>query len=141
MSDPVSIAAAAAGFISLAAQMTEGAIKLREIYNTVKNIPRQVKELCDEMGILRDLLTQAGAQAESVDQLNTDDAFLKSVFANLEKMRYQTVAVLQKVNSGLEKSKLSALKAPFKRNEIEEMILGVERGKTSLLLALQIFHS
>lgn len=56
-------------------------------------------------------------------------------------MRYQTVAVLQKVNFGLEKSKLSALKAPFKKNEIEGMILRVERGKISLLLALQIFDS
>ncbi|KAL1583709.1 hypothetical protein WHR41_07452 [Cladosporium halotolerans] len=141
MSDPVSIAAATAGFISLTAQMTEGAIKLREIYITVKNIPGQVKELSDEMDMLRDLLEQAGARIQSADQINVDDKCLKSIFTNLEKTRYQTVAVLQKVNFGLEKSKLSALKAPFKKNEIEEMILGVERGKTSLLLALQIFES
>lgn len=73
MSDPLSIAAAAAGFLSLAAQMTEGVVKLRELYNTVKNIPRQVKELCDEMDMLRDLLEQAGARVQSADQLNTDE--------------------------------------------------------------------
>ena len=50
--------------------------------------------------------------------------------------------MLKRLEMNLNKSKTTmALRYPFKKKEIEGMLLGVERGKTSLLLANQSFES
>lgn len=141
MADPLSIAAAAAGFASLAGQLADGVIKLRELYVTVKNAPSDVETLCDEMDMLRRLLEEAGVGIQQSLPPGMDLSVMKDAFLHLEKMRFQTTAVLDSLEAGLIKGATTRLRFPFKKKEVEAMLLGVERGKSSLLLAMKAFES
>jgi hypothetical protein len=122
MADILGIAAAGAGFLSLAGQVLDGIVKLRGFIATVDSAPRELHDLCHELGIFRSRL---------------EDAFI-----HCEKMRGHAESVLKRLAVEINRSKATtALKYPFKRKEIEGMLLSVERGKTSLLLANQSFES
>lgn len=141
MADPLSIAAAAAGFVSLAGQFADGIIKLRELCIAVKNAPSDVETLCDEMDMLRRLLEEAGAAVQQSLPPDMDLSVMRDAFSQLEKMRSQTTAVLDSLEAGLIKCATTRLRFPFKKKEVEAMLLGVERGKSSLLLAVKAFES
>lgn len=141
MADPLSVAAAAAGFLSLAGQLADGLVKLKTLCDTIKNAPREVAELCDEMDMLHRLLEAAGSRAQQALPPGTEAGLMKDVFAHCEKMRFHTVAVLERLKAGLGGQKMTSLRFPFKKKDIEAMLLGVERGKTSLLLANQALDS
>lgn len=141
MADPLSIAAAGAGFLSLAGQITDGVVKLRSLYTTVKNAPQEVRHLCDELDIFRHLLEEADARVRNAVPSCIDTRHLSVILAQCGKMRAHLNAVLTKLDAGLRKHKVAAAKFPFKKKEIEEMLLRVERGKTSLLLANQLLDS
>lgn len=93
------------------------------------------------MEILRCLLEQSGNQAQHPLPLGIDAGYVKDAFAQTEKMRSHIVAVLQRLDVGMRKSKPMALKLPLKRQEIDYMLLSVERSKTALLLASQALES
>lgn len=74
--------------------------------------------------------------------MGIDASHLKDVFTHCGKMRGHAESMLERLDVDLNRSKATtALKYPFKRKEIEGILLGVERGKTSLLLAKQSFES
>ncbi|GAB7332732.1 hypothetical protein MBLNU13_g04475t2 [Cladosporium sp. NU13] len=54
MADPISLTAAAAGFIGLAGQLAQGVIKIREIYTTINDAPRDIENLCSKMAALQE---------------------------------------------------------------------------------------
>jgi hypothetical protein len=141
MADPLSIAAAAAGFFSLAGQFADGLIKLKDFCDTIKNAPREVAELCDEMDTLRRLLEEAGARVQESLPPGTDASYMQDAFAQVEKTRFHAVAVLDRLQVGISKGTTMGIRFPFKKKEIVAMLLSVERGKTSLLLANQAFES
>jgi hypothetical protein len=142
MADPLSIAAAGAGFLSLAGQILDGIIKLRGFIATVDSAPREIHDLCHELDIFRGLLEEAGRRVQESLPMGVDTNHLKDAFAHCEKMRGHAESMLKRLEVNLSRSKATtALKYPFKRKEIEGMLLGMERGKTSLLLANQSFES
>jgi len=142
MADTLGIAAAGAGFLSLAGQVLDGLIKLRGFIAAIDSAPREIHDLCHELDILRGLLGEAGRRVQESAPAGFDVSHLKHAFAHCEKMRGHVDSMLKRLQVSINRSKAtSALKYPFKRKEIEGMLLDVERGKTSLLLANQPFES
>jgi hypothetical protein len=142
MADILGIAAAGAGFLSLAGQVLDGIVKLRGFIATVDSAPRELHDLCHELGIFRSLLEQAGRRVQENLSMGIDASRLEDAFIHCEKMRGHAESVLKRLAVEINRSKATtALKYPFKRKEIEGMLLSVERGKTSLLLANQSFES
>jgi len=142
MADPLSIAAAGAGFLSLAGQVLDGIVKLRGFIATVDSAPREIHDLCHELEIFRSLLEEAGRRVQETLPMGVDASHLKDAFAHCEKMRGYAESMLKRLEVNIHRSKATtALRFTFKKKEIEGMLLGVERGKTSLLLANQSFES
>jgi hypothetical protein len=142
MADPLSIAAAGAGFIALAGQVLEGLVKLQGFIATVDSAPREIHDLCHELDIFRGLLEEAGRRVQENLPPGVDVSHLKDAFAHCEKVRGYAESMLKWLEVNMNRSKASAaLRFPFRKKEIEGMLLGVERGKTSLLLANQSFES
>jgi hypothetical protein len=142
MADPLSIAAAGAGFLSLAGQVLDGIVKLRGFIATVDSAPREIHDLCHELDVFRGLLEEAGRRVQDSLPMGGDASHLKDAFTHCEKMRGYAESMLKRLEKNINRSKATtALRYTFKKKEIESMLLGVERGKTSLLLANQSFES
>ena len=137
MADPLSIAAAGAGFLSLAGQIAEGLITLRALYKAIKYAPQEVRTLCDEMDVVRILLEDAGNRARNASLNCSDYTHPSGLFAQCEKTSSHLEHALRGLRIGFERSRLAAFKFPFKKKEIEGLLLSLERGKVSLLLANQ----
>jgi hypothetical protein len=142
MADPLSIATAGAGFLSLAGQVLDGIVKLRGFIATVDSAPREIHDLCHELYVFRGLLEEAGRRVQESLPMGVDASHLKDAFAHCERMRGYAESMLKRLEVNINRSKTTtALRFTFKKKEIEGMLLGVERGKTSLLLANQSFES
>jgi hypothetical protein len=137
MADPLSIAAAGAGFLSLAGQVADGLIKLRAFYKAIRCAPQEVQSLCDEMNIVRSLLEDAGKRVRNISLPYSDHTQPSNLLAQCEKTRSHLEHALKKLSTGFEQSKLAAFRFPFKKKEIEELLPSLERGKVSLLLVNQ----
>lgn len=137
MADPLSIAAAGAGFLSLAGQVADGLIKLRTFYKASKYAPKEVQSLCDEMDVVRSLLEIAGSRTQNGSPPRSDHIHSGKVLAQCEKTRSHLDHVLRKLSIGFARNRLAAFSFPLKKKEIEEMLISLERGKTSLLLVNQ----
>ncbi|GAB7323200.1 hypothetical protein MBLNU13_g05692t1 [Cladosporium sp. NU13] len=81
MADPLSIAAAGAGFLSLAGQVADGLIKLRAFYKASKYAPKEVQSLCDEMDVVRSLLEIAGSRTQNGSPPRSDHIHSGKVLA------------------------------------------------------------
>lgn len=141
MADPLSIAAAGAGFISVAGQLADGIVKLQGLYTTIKNAPHEIQALCDELDMFRGLLEEAGWRSQQSISPGVDISHLKDAFAHCEKTRSHVESVSNRPNMGVSKCRMAILKYPFKKKEVQDMLLSVERGKTSLPFARQSFES
>ena len=137
MADPLSIAAAGAGFLSLAGQVADGLIKLRAFYKASKYAPQEVQSLCDEMDVVRSLLEDAGKRTRNGSPPRSDHVNPSELLAQCEKTRCHLDHALRELRIGFTRSRLASFRFPFKKQEIEEMLMSLERGKTSLLLVMQ----
>lgn len=142
MAEIVGIAAAGAGLLSLAGQVLDGIVKLRGFIATVDSASRDIHDLVHELDIFRGLLEEAGHRIQNSLLMGIDASRLEDAFTYCEKTRRHAEPVLKKLQLNINRSKVTTvLRYPFKRKEIESMLLSVERGKTSLLLASQSFES
>ena len=111
MADPVSLAAAAAGFIGLAGQLAQGVVKLNEIRTTMNDAPRDLSNLCSSMDLLRNLLDDLGAQIQTSTHATIETHTLRDVVSRCEESRYRLEA---HVNNIARKTKTAAMKYLFK---------------------------
>ena len=139
MADPVSLTAAAAGFIGLAGQLAQGVMKVKEIYTTINDAPRDVANLCSKMVSLQGVLEEVGGQIEQLSQGNItiDTRTLRDAITQCETSRYRVEAHVKKISDGFRHSRGAAMKYAFKKKEIQEMLSDVEQCKSSLILARQ----
>jgi type II secretory pathway component GspD/PulD (secretin) len=139
MADPLSLTAAAAGFVGLAGQLAQGVIKLREIYTTVKDAPKDVAGLCTKMESLQAVLEDVGDQIQQLSQGNVkiDTGTFRDVVAQCEAARYRVEAHVKNINDGIRHNKGTAVRYVFKKKEIKEMLSDVEQCKTSVIIARQ----
>ncbi|KAK4497252.1 hypothetical protein PRZ48_011702 [Zasmidium cellare] len=142
MSDPLSVAAAAAGFLGVAGQLAEGIIKLRRLYNTVSRAPERVSDLLDSMQSLQDALQSTG------EFLNTTTAATVSIrqaaqrcLLQCQRLRRKLTRKLLELERKFRGNRLNSAVFVFREAEIDEMFEDLERCKTSLIISQQIFES
>lgn len=140
MADPLSLAAAAAGFVGLAGQLAQGVIKLKEIYSTVKDAPKDVAELCTKMESLRGVLEEVGDQIQQLshDNIKSDTGTFRDVMTQCETSRYRIEAHVKRFGDGFRHNRAAAVRYVFKKKEIQVMLYDVEQCKSSLIIARQI---
>ena len=139
MADPISLTAAAAGFVGLAGQLAQGVLKLREIYTTISDAPRDVANLCSKMELLQAVLEEVGDQIQKLSQsnVNLDTRTLRDAIGQCEKSRYRVEAHVKGLSDGLRQKRGAAMKYVFKKKEVQEMLSDVEQCKSSLIIARQ----
>lgn len=139
MADPISLTAAAAGFIGLAGQLAQGVIKLKEIYATINDAPRDVANLCSKMELLQGVLEEVGEQIQQLSRgnINLDIRTLRDVITQCETSRYRVEAHVKRLGDGFRLNRGAAMKYVFKKKELEEMLSDVEQCKSSLIIARQ----
>lgn len=139
MADPLSLAAAAAGFIGLAGQLAQGVIKLKEIYTTITDAPKDVADLCTRMESLQGVLEEVGDQTQQLSNGNTkiETRTFRDVMAQCETSRYKIEAHVKKLGESFRGNRAAAVRFVFKKKEIQEMISDVETCKSRLIIARQ----
>lgn len=137
MADPLSLAAAAAGFVGLAGQLAQGVIKLKELYTTVKDAPKDVADLCASMELLRSLLEDVGQQVQQLSHGNIDKRLIQEVVAHCEASRYKIEANVGSICNSIRNNRAGAVRYLFKKKEIQEMLSDVERCKSNIIIARQ----
>lgn len=139
MADPISLTAAAAGFIGLAGQLAQGVIKVKEIYTTIQDAPRDVRNLCSKMESLQGVLEEVGDQVQQLSQgnINLDTRTLRDVVTQCESSRYRVDAHVKKIRDGFRLNRGAAMKYVFKKKEMQEMVADLEQCKSSLVLVRQ----
>lgn len=139
MADPISLTAAAAGFIGLAGQLAQGVIALKEIYTTISDAPRDVANLCSKMAALQGVLEEVGDQIQQLSQIgvNLDTRTLRDVITQCENSRYRVEAHVKNISDGFRHSRGAAVRYVFKKKEMQEMLSDLEQCKSSLMLARQ----
>jgi hypothetical protein len=137
MADPLSLAAAAAGFVGLAGQLAQGVIKLKEIYTTVKDAPKDVADLFASMELLRSLLEKVGQQVQELSRGNIDSRLMQEVVAHCEASRYKIEANVGSICNSIRSNRAGAVRYLFKKKEIQEMLSDIERCKSNIVIARQ----
>lgn len=139
MADPISLTAAAAGFIGLAGQLAQGVIKFKEIYTTINDAPRDVANLCSKMELLQSVLEEVGEQIQQLSRgnINLDIRTLRDVITQCEISRYRVEAHVKRLGDGFRLNKGAAMRYVFKKKELQEMLSDVEQCKSTLILARQ----
>lgn len=139
MADPISLTAAAAGFIGLAGQLAQGVIKVKEIYTIINDAPRDVANLCSKMEALQAVLDEVGDQIQKLFHSKTslDTRVLRDVIIQCETSRYRVEAHVKKFSDGLRRNRGATMKYVFKKKEVQEMLSDLEQCKTSLILVRQ----
>lgn len=141
MADPLSIAAAAAGFAGLAGQLAGGILKLKDMCATMKSAPEALSTLCSRMELLRSLLEEAGRQIQSLSSDDVDKMTAQEVFTQCEEARYKIATRVEDLSKKVHRNRAAAVKFLLKKKEIEEMLSDVEQCKTDLIIARQTIES
>ena len=139
MADPLSIAAAAAGFASLAGQLVGGIATLNMMYQTISNAPAEARDLLAEMDFLGSLLATAGERIQQNPDANIQ--VFKAALDRCETVRYRLEGLMTSVDLRITRRRAQAARMFFKRDTIQELLLSIERAKSDLLLAQQYFEA
>lgn len=139
MADPISLTAAAAGFVGLAGQLAHGVIKLKEIYTTIKDAPRDVTDLCTKMESLQGILEEVGVQVQelSCGNIKIDTRTLRNVITQCETSRYRVETHVKQLGESFRGNRAAAARYVFKKKEVQEMLSDLEQCKSSLIIARQ----
>lgn len=139
MADPLSLAATAAGFIGLAGQLAQGVIKLKEIYTTINDAPKDVANLCTKMELLQVVLEEVGEQIQQLSHgnIDLDTRTLRDVITQCETSRHRVETHVRNISDGSRLNTRAAMRYVFKKKELEDMLSDVEQCKSSLIIARQ----
>lgn len=137
MADPISLTAAGVGFVGFAGQLAQGIIKLREIYTSLHDAPKDVANLCLKMELLRGLLEETAHQIRQPNDVKIDTRAFKDVVAQCETLRYRLKTHVERIDNCMRKTRVAAIRYLVKKNAIQEMLSDVEQCKSSLVIARQ----
>lgn len=131
--------ASAVGVVGVAAQCADGIRKLREFQKDVKNAPEEIGILIEQLDVLSQTVGSIGFQIQrSVQNVGAMD--MTGPLRRCCNSVASTAAIVRDLNAEIGvKRRRGALKAAWKKKEIEEFMGRVERCKTSLALAYSAF--
>lgn len=130
MADPLSITASIVAVV----QLTSTVVKY---ISGVRNAPKELKKLLVELSALRGLLSSLEDLTDSEDLLPTFK-MLSEPGGSLCQLKLAMEQLMPKLKLEVGKTKVTQiLRWPLRKEEVENLLLTIERQKTVLALALQ----
>lgn len=130
MAEIFAAVASGAGLVSLAIQLLESSRKLKGLYDTAKDAPSNVKDLCFDLETLSLQLRQL-EQHRQHDHLNTE--LLDRCIAQCQRRTDKVSDVVDDMARYIRRSAaFGRLYAAFKEPEVEKLLDELERAKSSL---------
>ena len=130
MAEIFAVVACGAGLVSLAIQLLESSRKLKGLYDTAKDAPSNVKDLCFDLETLSLQLRQL-EQHRQHDRLNTE--LLDRCIAQCQRRTDKVSDVVDDMARYIRRSAaFGRLYAAFKEPEVETLLDELERAKSSL---------
>lgn len=139
MADPLSIAASVAGLLSLAQAVIIG---LNNYVMTAKEAPAEIRALVGELESLSTVLHEIETTLVSNPAGQKDNQTLEKTVSVCQEWLKKTLVALQEADVEDEKSKYKRLfkkmKYPFKRDDVQKMLVTVRDYKATLTLAMTL---
>lgn len=138
MAEVLGLVSAGAGIASLAVQLGEVAIKARRLYPAMKEAPETLQHLAFEMETFSLVLHEVARQGQSYDSGDAD--ILVRCVLMCEQSVTKIKANIDKLDSLIHRhSHLGKLRAAVEDKELSKVCVELERAKTSLGIALQLY--
>ena len=137
MLEAFGVASAGAGLLSLAVQLFESSVKLRQYYSTFKNAPESLRNLTFEIDTLALLLQQIEDQRIQQDSFEVD--LLDQCIVSCRNPTKRIARVAKRLALAIDRSKtLGCFNAALKQKDLEIDCRELESAKSSLTLAYLI---
>jgi hypothetical protein len=139
MAEALGVAAGAAGFVSLAIQLGDIVIRLRDIWGKIKNSGEEIGYLIEEIDILSLLLREVDDSARCEDMTRHQAHVKKSL--SLCRSGMDTLSeVLLDLNQQICKQRLAGgLKASLKTTTITRLKERLTKSQSLLMLSYQFY--
>ena len=139
--DGLSSGASVIAVVSLAIQLADSVKQLCEFWSSVNGAPGHIRSIATELELLSSILANIALEAQRVGPDKSLSGVLRSC---TDKVKILTV-LTNDLEPGfasrmLRLRKWTAFKAVIKREKVEKLQDGIERLKSSLLLAQQYHH-
>ncbi|KEF57133.1 uncharacterized protein A1O9_07323 [Exophiala aquamarina CBS 119918] len=147
MAEVLGIVAGGAGLASLAIQILDDVQKIRELYNAIRDAPSEFQSLLDEIQLLSmvvSLFARESAQLKSDHEIAVAQS---QIVRHCQGIHDELRPILAQLTNSLVSRKRSvswiSVKSVFQRRKIDQMLMKLERAKSTLVLArlLNITHS
>jgi hypothetical protein len=126
--------ASGAGLISLAIQLLESSQKLKGLYNTSRNAPRMIEDMCFELETLSLQLRQL-ERHRHVDHFDTTEV-LNRCIAVCQQRVVRVRDVVDAMSRHMRRSStFGGVYTAFKESEMRKLVAELEQAKSSLSLA------
>lgn len=133
MAEIFAAVASGAGLVSLAIQLLESSQKLKSLYDTIKDAPETIRNLCFELETLSLQLRQLERHRQN-DALETE--LLDRCIATCELRTRKVEAVVNEMARYMQKSKVvGRIYNTFKDSEMRRLLEDLEQAKSALSLA------
>lgn len=139
MAEAVAAAASVAGLASLAIQLTESVATLRRFYRNIRNAPDTLEDLIFEIETVTLALREIGREfAQGKAETNAD--LLSRCLQSCERGAGKLQSVVEKIQNLQTKSKsLGQVYIAIKEKDQQALLTDLERAKSSLALAFQLY--
>ncbi|KAK5112567.1 hypothetical protein LTR85_011259 [Meristemomyces frigidus] len=132
------VVAGGAGLFSLGIQLAENARKLKSFYDSVKHAPETIRDLAVDLKTMALLLQQL----ERHRQEDTHDvALLVRCIGRCQRSTDKIRETVEKMERYITRfTRVGKAYAAFKEREIKDLLGDLEQAKSSLQLALNMYH-
>lgn len=138
MAELIGVVSAGAGLVSLSLQLLETAQKLKHFSNDAKNAPKSLGALSDDLDLVAMMLQNL--EQYRLENNVHDDKLLERCIGRVQSIAKDISSVVGKLEQCLERSRiLGKFSAAFKEPEIQKYLCDLEHGKSSLILAHQLY--
>lgn len=136
MAELLGVVSGGAGLISLAIQLGDSALKLKRFYDNVRKAPQELEDLIFEIQTLGISLSEIDRTQHGQPGLPPD------VMTGCRKWTQQIKEVADEMEKSIQKRRLlGAAKMALSRGRLNELCTKLERAKTLLMLAFQLYLS
>lgn len=130
-----------AGLVSLGMQLTDSAMRLRRLYQTVKNAPKAVCELSEKLETMVTMLHLLN-QHQCLQTQNPTQLVVTRCIAECERCSQDAQKLIEKIQSRIEEQRLRGrIYFAFKDQDIRELSDRLEKAKSSLTMAYTVQSS
>lgn len=138
MAELFGLISAGAGLASLAFQLGESAVKARRLYLAIKEAPETLQHLAFEMDTFSLVLHEMACHGNAYDSGNA--ALLVRCVRMCEQSVTRIKGTINKLESLIQRhSRLGVLRATVEDKDLSKVCVELERAKTSLGIALQLY--